>query len=155
MIKRFEKFSYFISELSKLLHKIEAEELESLGLKGPYAIYILTIAKYENGIPAAKLSEVCARDKADVSRAISALIESGIAAKRSAENAKYKVPIILTDKGRLIANSISEKAKNAVEFASKGVSDEKRNTFYETLETIYSNLKKMSKNGVPLDSDND
>ena len=58
MVERFEKFSYLISELSKLLHKIEADELLELGVKGPYAIYILTLAKHKNGIPAAKIAEL-------------------------------------------------------------------------------------------------
>ena len=57
MVERFEKFSYLISELSKLLHKIEADVLSELGIKGPYAIYILTLAKYKEGISASKISE--------------------------------------------------------------------------------------------------
>lgn len=153
MISRFEKFSYFISELSKLLHKIEADELEALGLKGPYAIYILTIAKYENGISASRLSEICSRDKSDVSRAVAALIENGVAVRNAHDGAKYRTPILLTEKGRMIADNISKKAKNAVEFASQGVSDEERSVFYETLEAIYNNIKQLSAKGVSLDAD--
>lgn len=149
MVERFEKFSYLISELSKLLHKIEADELMELGVKGPYAIYILTLSKYKDGVPAAKISELCSRDKADVSRAVSALIEKGLAKKLSSEEKKYRNPIILTEKGFLVADRISAKARRAVEFASEGVSDADRNIFYETLETICMNMTKMSVSGVP------
>lgn len=149
MVERFEKFSYLISELSRLLHKIESDELSQIGIKGPYAIYILTLAKYPSGIPASKISELCARDKADVSRAVAALTEKGLIKKQTVEGKKYRSPISLTKKGFLVADSISQKARAAVEFASSGVSDENRKTFYETLEAICSNMTKMSLSGVP------
>ena len=149
MVERFEKFSYLISELSKLLHKIEADVLSELGIKGPYAIYILTLSKYKEGISASKISELCSRDKADVSRAVTALIDKGLAMKPQIEGKKYRSPIILTEKGFEVASRISKKARTAVEFASLGVSDEERKNFYETLETICSNMTKMSLSGVP------
>ncbi len=153
MISRFEKFSYLIGELSKLLHKIEGEVLEAIGLKGPYAIYILTIAKYSEGITASELSEICGRDKADVSRAVSALLGGGFAEKITEEGKKYKSLFKLTEKGFSVAKDLRTKADNAVEYASYGVSAEDRMVFYDTLETIYSNMKKMSDFGVLQDSD--
>ena len=149
MVERFEKFSYLISELSKLLHKIESEELAEFGVKGPYAIYLLTLSKYPAGISATKISELCARDKSDVSRAVSALCEKGLAVKLGEEGMKYRAPIALTESGMLVAERISEKAKSAVDFASAGVSEKNRKIFYETLETICSNMTKMSLSGVP------
>ena len=148
MVERFEKFSYLISELSKLLHKIEADELLELGVKGPYAIYILTLAKHKNGISAAKIAELCSRDKADVSRAIANLSDKGLVTKAETQGKKYRSPISLTEEGFLVAERISAKARLAVEFASEGVSDDERKTFYETLETICSNMTKMSITGL-------
>ena len=149
MVERFEKFSYLISELSRLLHKIESDELSQLGIKGPYAIYILTLAKYPDGISASRITELCARDKADVSRAVAALTEKELVKKLTVEGKKYRSPIALTEKGFLVADSIKEKARAAVEFASSGVSDADRRTFYEALEAICSNMTKMSLSGVP------
>lgn len=148
MVERFEKFSYLISELSKLLHKIEAEELLELGVRGPYAIYILTLAKYPSGIPAAKIAELCSRDKADVSRAVADLSLKGLVKKDENQSKKYRSPISLTEEGFSAAERISAKARRAVEIASEGVSDEERKIFYETLETICSNMTKMSITGL-------
>ena len=148
MVERFEKFSYLISELSKLLHKIESDELSELGVKGPYAIYILTLAKHRDGISASKISELCARDKSDVSRAIGDLIEKKLAARISTDGKKYKAPIALTEKGFLVADRISAKAKSAVEYASAGISDDERKIFYDALETICLNLTKLSLSGL-------
>ncbi len=153
MISRFEKFSYLIGELSKLLHKIEGEVLEAIGLKGPYAIYILTVAKHSEGITASELSEICGRDKADVSRAVTALVNGGFAEKNTKEGKKYKSVFKLTQKGIKVANELRTKANSAVEYASRGVSSEDRMIFYSTLETIYSNMKNMSNYGVLQDTD--
>ena len=149
MVSRFEKFAYLISELSKLLHKLESDELLPLGLKGPYAIYILTIARHECGVSLSDLSELCARDKADVSRAVAALTEKGIAKKVAEGAKKYKSKVVLTEEGSLLAQRLSQRAQSAVDFASFGVAEEKRAIFYDTLEVIYANMRKMSETGVP------
>jgi DNA-binding MarR family transcriptional regulator len=110
MTDRFEKFSYYITEIAKLLHKIEAAEMESLGLKGPYAIYLLAIARNENGISAARLSLECGRDKGDVSRAVKAMEEKGLV-RRVSDNARgYRAPIILTDEGKKAARRLGHTA---------------------------------------------
>ena len=106
MVERFEKFSYLISELSRLLHKIETDALSQYGIKGPYAIYILSLAKHPDGITASKISELCARDKADVSRAVAALTEKGLVEKQIVEGRKYRSPIRLTEKGFYLSNHI-------------------------------------------------
>ena len=154
MVERFEKFSYLISELSKLLHKIESEELAEFGVKGPYAIYLITLSKYPSGISATKIAELCARDKSDVSRAVSALIAKGLSVKIEEEGTKYRSPIRLTENGLRVAERISEKAAKAVDFASIGVSDKNRKIFYETLETICFNMTRMSRFGVPSKTEN-
>ena len=42
-------------------------------LKGTYAVYLSAMYRNPEGITAAKLAELCCRDKADVSRAVAAL----------------------------------------------------------------------------------
>ena len=153
MKSRFEKFSYLIGELSKLLHKIEGDVLEEIGLKGPHAIYFLTIAKHSEGITASELSEICGRDKADVSRTVTALVNGGFAEKITEDGKKYKSTFKLTQKGLNVAKDLRSKADSAVEYASRGVSAEDRAVFYSTLETIYSNMKKISDFGVLQNTD--
>ncbi len=148
MFSRFEKFSYFLSEASKLLHKIEADEMDSLGLKGPYAIYILTIARFPEGITATQLSELSARDKADVSRALAILSEKDLVVRESSKS-NYRAPIVLSEKGLAAAEKLRTKAASAVEYANQGISEEHRRIFYSVLETIVENTRDMSENGIP------
>ena len=131
------------------MHKLESTEMESIGLKGPYALYLLTIARHPNGITLSKIAEISARDKADVSRAVSAMTEKGLIEKLGADNKNYRSPISLTEKGRDAANQLALLSNNAVECASKDVSDEDREIFYTVLEKIILNIKKMTETGIP------
>ena len=145
MIARFEKFSYAISELSRCWHKIAAEEMKQYELKGPYAVYFTTLYRC-GGITASKLSELCGRDKADVSRAVSVLEKKGFIRK----DAGYRATIHLTATGEILAQSISQKVMTAVSYAGKDLSEGDRNTFYACLESLVHNLQTLSQNGLEV-----
>ncbi len=154
MLNRFEKFTFFIEEVSRVLHKIMGDEMEFFGLKGPSAFYILALSSHSEGITISAIAEKCGRDKADVSRAVTSLCAKGLVHRKSGTKNNYRALILLTEKGEDLAARLRKKAKNAVEYASHDVSDDDRRIFYDTLETIYTNLCTMSKIGVP-DGTND
>ena len=149
MVERFEKFSYFISELSRLLHKIESEEMEVLGLKGTHSIYLIVLARFKGGITATELAKICGRDKADVSRAISALDEKSLIKKEASGKNNYRASLTLTDAGLSAAARLRARARLAVEYASAGVSDEDRAALYRSLEAICKNIQSLSEVGIP------
>ena len=134
---------------AKMMHKLESEEMESIGLKGPYAIYLLTIARHPNGITLSRIAEISARDKADVSRAIAAMTEKGLIEKVGSDNKNYRAPITLTEKGNAAADRLKVLSNIAVECAGKDVTDADRETFYTVLEKIIVNIKKMTETGIP------
>lgn len=149
MITRFEKFSYAISEIHHYLHKISADEMQNYGLKGPYAVYLTALYRYEEGITAARLCEVCRRNKADVSRAMAAMEEQGLVKKEYNGNNVYRALLKLTDKGVEAAEHVRERACAAVAIVGNGLTDDRREVFYDALELIVSNLQSISKNGIP------
>jgi len=153
MINRYEKFTFFIEEVGKLLSKISSEEMEEVGLRGSYAIYLFMIADADDGITSAEIAERGGRDKADVSRAVSTMIKKGLISRNAPSGNNYRAPIRLTEEGRRIVSKLRKTAKNAVVYASHNISEEDRLRFYDTLEAIYKNLSAMSKNGVPTESD--
>lgn len=146
MIERFSRFSYAIFEISRCWHKLAAEVMEKEGLRGPYAVYLLAIWRSGDGLTAAQLSELCGRDKADVSRAVSFMEKKGLLTK---EGAAYRAVLQLTEAGRTLAGHVCTRAALAVEMAGQGFSEEERAVFYQVLETITGNLKTLSKNGLP------
>ena len=149
MIDRFERFSFSISEISRCWHRIAGDVMGSHGLKGPYAVYFTALYRYNDGITAAQLGEICSRDKADVSRAINQMVELGLVKRVDSGTTSYRSRLILTEEGMALAEDINRKAILAVENASQGLSQEKRIIFYEALELITGNLQKLSKTGLP------
>ena len=154
MLNRFEKFAFFIEEVARVLHKIMGDEMEFFGLKGPTALYILILAEHADGITVSAIAEKCGRDKADVSRSIASLCQKELVYKKNGTKNNYRALIYLTEKGEDAAARLRKRAKAAVEYASHDISDEDRRIFYDTLETIHTNLATLSRIGVP-DGTND
>ena len=149
MIGRFERFSYSISEISRLWHRIAGEEMKKYDLKGSYSVYFTALYRFPEGLTAAQLVDLCSRDKADVSRAMALLESKGLVCRLDPDGKTYRAPLALTNQGREIAQHINARAKAAVELASHGLPDEKREIFYEALELITTNLQKLSRDGIP------
>ena len=147
MIDRFEKFSLAIWEISRCWNKIASDEMEKYGLKAPFAVYFTSMARLDKGITAAKLAELCSRDKAEISRAINLMEQKGLVS-RSGAQAHYRALIQLTEEGKKLSALITEKAMLAVELGGMGLSDEQRHTFYEALELIADNLRRVSRLGL-------
>ena len=148
MIARFEKFSSTISEVDRYWHKLAGDVMEKHGLKGPQAIYFTTMYKHPDGITAVKLAELSARDKSDVSRAVAQFEKQGFVERVAVNKNYYRGLLKLTEAGRKIAECINDKAKTAVEICGKGLSEADRNTFYEALDLICSNLRSLAKEGL-------
>ena len=146
MIDRFERFSLAISEISRCWHKIAADEMEKYGLKGSHAVYLTTMCRYPDGITAARLCELCAKDKADVSRMMSIMEKNELVVK---EGSSYRAQLKLTPAGLEAAEHVRRRATVAVENASRGLTPERRAVFYEALELIVSNLQNICEEGLP------
>lgn len=149
MVNRFERFSFAISEIYRFWHKIASDEMTKLGLKGPHVVYLVALKRFPDGITAAELSEMCGRDKSDVSRAIAAMEEKGLVAKQGVNQNLYRARLVLTAEGKAAAAHISKRAGLAVEMGGKGLSEDERKALYESLELIASNLSAISKDGLP------
>ena len=148
MLNRFERFSFAMFEISRCWHKLAGEEMIRYGLKGPHAIYLVTLAQYPDGITAAQLSDLCGRDKADVSRAMSTMMEKGLVLRECGDRI-YRATLSLSDSGKAAALQVCQRAALAVEHAGKGFNDIQRQVFYSVLDTITDNLQKLSRDGLP------
>ena len=148
MIDRFERFSFAISEIYRYWHRLASDVMEPYGLKGPSAVYFTTMYQYPDGITAAKLADVCRRDKADVSRALAGMEKMRLIERENVNQNRYRALVRLTEKGREIAEHINIRAKQAVEYGGQDMSDEEREIFYSGLETIANNLQALSKEGI-------
>ncbi len=147
-VGRFEVFTLALSEMTSNWNKIATEELKPYGLKGGYVVYLIALFKAKDGLTAANLSQMCNRDKAEVSRAIKALEEKGFVTRTNTTSTGYRASITLTEKGSEVTHSLRERVKLVVEKGGEGLSNSEREIFYNALEVISKNLKTISKDGL-------
>ena len=149
MTDRFERFSFAIFEISRYWHKLTAAEMEKYGLKGAHSVYLLTLLKYPEGLPAPQLCALCGKDKSDVSRMMSILEKKGLVTKEGEYQNLYRGSFKLTAEGQAAAEHVRQRASRAVALAGKDLSEEDRRIFYEALESIVLNLRELSREGIP------
>ena len=149
MLNRFARFSLAISEIDRCWHKLAAEEMAKYELNSPHAVYLTTLYNFEEGVTAAKLGELCCKNKADVSRMVAILEKKGLVRKEAIGGNLYRAKLLLTEEGKQAAEHVQQRAAVAVELAGSGMSEEEREVFYRCLELITSNLQTLSKEGLP------
>lgn len=149
MLNRFARFSLAISEIDRCWHKLAAEEMAKYDLNSPHAVYLTTLYNFEDGITAAKLGELCCKNKADVSRMVAILGKKGLVRKEAIGGNLYRAKLLLTEEGKQAAEHVQQRAALAVELAGSGMTDSDREVFYRCLERITMNLQTLSKEGLP------
>ena len=148
MLNRFEKCSLAIAEINRCWHKIAAGELSKYDLKASHVTYLLTLARYPEGLTAPKLAELCDRDKADVSRMLSILEARGLVTKDGIGGNRYRGCLRLTPEGQTVAEALSRRAELAVEQAGEGLTERERIIFYTALDTITKDLRRICQEGL-------
>ena len=142
MINRFQAFVSGITICYKYIQKIKTMEMTELGLKGTHVMCIFYIYHSEEELTAAQLCQLCAEDKAAISRTLMTLQEKGLV---EAGEKKYRAHLKLTDNGKALAAQIDELIMQWVDYGGDGLSEEERNSFYHALDLISSNLREKLK----------
>jgi len=149
MMDRFERFSLAISEINRYWHKLAAEELSPYGLKSAHATYLAAMARHPEGIAVPELCEECGKDKSDASRMLAILEEKGLMTRQSTGGSRYRGLLTLTEEGQKAARHVCQRASCAVEAAGSDLTPETRELFYQSLESITANLRRLSREGIP------
>ena len=148
METRYELISASISSMYHDIQKIERIEMAKYGLKGPHAQCLLAMKKHPQGITAARLCEVCEKDKGAVSRILAELEEAGMILRENRNGSRYRASLTLTEQGMAAADAVVEKARLAVELAGTGFDETEREVFYRVLSIIAGNLHKLCREGL-------
>ena len=136
-------FTMQIAKCSRYIRKIKQEEMETFDLKGPHVSCLYYLYKSDGGLTLKELCDICDEDKAYISRAFDSLEKDGYIECNSKTEKRYKSPLMLTKKGRLVSEEINKKIDQIVEKAGEGVSEENREIFYKTFKIISNNLHNM------------
>lgn len=142
MENRFKLFTVLNSKINRCIRKIKTDEMAEFELKSTHVscLYYLYV---EDTLTAKELCDICDEDKGAISRSLDYLENSGYLKCDSKTVKRYKSPIELTEKGKLVAKKISEKIDRVLDEASVGLTEENRVVFYQSLSLISENLEKI------------
>lgn len=148
MVTRFEQFCTAISGIQRSIQRIERVEMAKYGLKGPHCTCMVAMSRFPEGITAARLCEICDKDKAAISRTISELEKAGMVLRNDPDGKRYRSLLQLTEKGKDIAAHVNELIFVAVSKASEGYDKETQKTFVRVLSLIAGNLYTICRQGL-------
>lgn len=148
MVGRFEQFCTAIGGIQRSIARIERVEMAKYGLKGPHAQCLIAMSRNPEGITAAKLCQLCEKDKAAISRTVAELEQAGMILREDPARRRYRTRLVLTDKGRAVAESVNRTVYMAVSRAGEGYDAENRQTFVRVLNTIAGNLQAICRDGL-------
>ncbi len=140
MEERFETFTVLINGISRSIHKLKAMEMAGFDLKSSHVSCLYYLFKQES-LTAKELCDICAEDKANISRSVRYLEENGYLVCHSKAAKRYQSPLALTDKGREVGANIVERIDRILARVSEGINEEHRRIMYESLARIHENLK--------------
>ena len=138
MIHRFETFVTGITTCYKSIQRIKAMEMTEFGLKGAHAMCLFFLNHNPEGLTGAQLCQLCAEDKAAISRTLFTLRDQGYI---QPNQQKYRAPILLTEAGKAVASRVDALIEHWVSFGGDGLSSEERTVFYRALDRISHNLR--------------
>ena len=119
--------------------------MDKYGFKGVSGLYLLILNWAKEGMTAANLAKTCGRDKAEVSRSISAFRKNGWLCNNEE---KYRSLLKLSEQGKMIASEIEKRALLALEQAHQGMSEDKLLAMQECLQELSKRLRIMAVEGI-------
>ena len=138
MVNRFQSFVGGITACYRYIQRIKSMEMTELGLKGTHVMCLFFLHHNPDGLTAAQLCQLCAEDKAAISRTVKMLKENGYI---SSGEKKYRAVLKLTETGSEKAQRLGELIEHWVCLGGDGISDSDRDTFYRVLDVIAENLR--------------
>ncbi|MBR6681355.1 MAG: MarR family transcriptional regulator [Clostridia bacterium] len=139
MIQRFQSFMTAITICYKHLQKIKSTEMTEYGLKGSHVMCLFFLHHHSEGLTAAQLCQLCAEDKAAISRSLASLHEKGLIEVDGQK--KYRALIRLTEKGEEMSAKLDGLIETWVGYVGNGLSEQDRRAFYYGLTVISNNLR--------------
>ncbi len=143
MEERYQLFTTLISKCARGVKRIKSNEMSGMSMRSSFVSCLYYLYINGKAMTAKELCEACEEDKAHVSRTVDALESDGYVTRASKTAKRYNSPISLTERGVCVAKEVASKIDDIVERASKGLSDEKRAIFYESLSLIANNLERI------------
>ena len=138
MKDRFEAFITGMTVCYKYIQRIKSMEMTELGLKGTHVTCLFYLSNHPGGLTAAQLCQLCAEDKASISRTVADLRSRGYI---GTSEKHYRESLRLTPEGEQAAAQMQPLIDRWVRAGGDGLTEEQRECFYKSLDVISNNLR--------------
>ena len=143
--ERFEEFSSLISSVHGNIQKLKARYTTQFGLKAFHVLWLYLLRTHPEGMSASELAAASQSNRSLVSREIDELFDKGIIyTLENGGKRRYGWKLILTDKGRKLADIISAIAAGVQATVSRDIPEENLVTFYQTLKALASGFEELN-----------
>ena len=146
--ERFEEFSSLISCIHGNIQKLKARYTAQLDLKAVHVLWLCLLRSHPEGMSASELAAAAQSGRSLVSRELNDLFDKGIIfTQENGGKRRYGWKLMLTDKGRQLADFISAIAADIQNTVSRDISEEDLITLYRTLKILADGFEKLNQNG--------
>ena len=143
--ERFEEFSSLISSVHGNIQKLKARYTTQFGLKAVHVLWLYLLRTHPEGMSASELAAAAQSNRSLVSREIDELFDKGIVfTQENGSKRRYGWKLMLTDKGRELADIISAIAADIQKTVSRDISEEDLITFYQTLKVLANGFEELN-----------
>lgn len=144
--ERFEDFATLIGGIYGNIRRIKSAYTRQLGLKEVHIFWLYLLREHPGGLSASELAAAGKSDRSLVSREIDSLMEQGIICTREGSGRRrYGWKLELTDKGKALAERISQVAMEVQDTVSRDIDRRELENFYKTLNTLYKNFERLAR----------
>lgn len=146
--ERFEEFSSLISRVHGNIRKLKARYTAQLGLKAVHISWLFLLRAHPEGLSASELAAAGQSNRSLVSREIDYLFDQGIIyTQNNSGKRRYGWKLMLTDKGRQLADVVSAIAKDVQNTVSRDIPEDDLITFYRTLRVLADSFGELNQSG--------
>jgi len=144
--ERFEEFSALISCIHGNIQKLKTRYTAQLGLKAVHVFWIYLLSAHPEGMSASELAAAGHSNRSLVSREIDYLFEKDIIwTSDQGEKRRYGWKLMLTEKGKQLADIISSVVIDIQNTVSHDIPEEDLIAFYRTLRVLADRFGTLEK----------
>ena len=144
--ERFEEFSALISSVHGNIQKLKTRYTTQLDLKAVHVFWLYLLRTHPEGLSASELAAAGQSNRSLVSREIDELFDKGIIyTQDNGDKRRYGWKLMLTNKGRQLADVISAVVTDIQNSVSQDISEEDLISFYRTLRILANGFNELEK----------
>ena len=145
--ERFEEFLSLVSSIHGNMQKLKTRYTAQLDLKAVHMFWLYLLRTHPEGMSASELAAAVQTNRSLVSREIDELFDKGIIfTQDNSDKRRYGWKLMLTSKGKQLADVISAISTDIQNTVSRDISEEDLITFYRTLRILANGFSELNKN---------